>query len=81
MAMRLYRTKHKRTFTKNNFEKNLYKLMNNVVFGKIIENVRDRVDIKLLTQWEGRYGAEAMIAKSNFHSRSVFSEKLVAIEL
>ena len=42
-----------------------------------MENVRGRVDIrvrivKLLTQWEGRYGAEAMIAKSNFHSRSVF---------
>ncbi|XP_018393244.1 PREDICTED: uncharacterized protein LOC108772246 [Cyphomyrmex costatus] len=34
-----------------------------------------------LTKWEGRYGAEAMIAKPNFHSRSVFSENLVAIEL
>ena len=51
-----------------------------------MENVHGRVDIrvrivKLLTQWEGRYGAEAMIAKSNFHTRSVFSENLVAIEL
>ncbi|XP_018393386.1 PREDICTED: uncharacterized protein LOC108772361 [Cyphomyrmex costatus] len=46
-----------------------------------MENVRDRVDIKLLTKWEGRYGAKAMIAKPNFHSRSVFSENLVAIEL
>ncbi|KYN01444.1 hypothetical protein ALC62_07766 [Cyphomyrmex costatus] len=66
-----------RTLTKNDFEKNLYKLMNNAVFGKTMENVRDRVDVKL----EGRYGAEAMIAKPNFHSRSVFSENLVAIEL
>ncbi|KAG5319554.1 CCD39 protein, partial [Pseudoatta argentina] len=48
---------------------------------KTMENVRDRVDIKLLTQRKGRYGAETMIAKSNFHSRSVFSENLVAIEL
>jgi len=32
-------------------------------------------------RWEGRYGAEAMIAKPNFHSRSVFSENLVAIEM
>ncbi|XP_018365083.1 PREDICTED: uncharacterized protein LOC108762541, partial [Trachymyrmex cornetzi] len=55
--------------------------MNNAVFGKTIENVRDRVDVKLLTKWEGRYGTEAMIAKPNFHSRSVFSENLVAIEL
>ncbi|XP_067205398.1 uncharacterized protein [Linepithema humile] len=32
-------------------------------------------------QCEGRYGAEAVIAKPNFHSRSVFSENLIAVEL
>ncbi|KAG5329352.1 SETMR methyltransferase, partial [Acromyrmex charruanus] len=34
-----------------------------------------------ITKWDGRYGAEAMIAKLNFHSRSVFTENLIAVEL
>ena len=55
--------------------------MNNAVFGKTMENVRNHVDVKLCTKWEGRYGAEAMIAKPNFHSRSVFAENLIAVEL
>ncbi|XP_071643029.1 uncharacterized protein [Temnothorax longispinosus] len=70
-----------RTLAKNDFEKNLYKLMNNAVFGKTMENVRNHVDVRLVNHWEGRYGAEAMTAKPNFPSRSVFSENLVAIEM
>ncbi|XP_011057505.1 PREDICTED: uncharacterized protein LOC105147879 [Acromyrmex echinatior] len=55
--------------------------MNNAVFGKTMENVRNHVDVKLITKWDGRYGAEAMIAKPNFHSRSVFAENLIAVQM
>jgi len=70
-----------KTRATNNFEKNLYKLMNNAIFSKTMENVRNHIDVKLLTKWDGRYGAETMIAKPNFYSRSVFSENLIAVEL
>ncbi|KAG5323337.1 GVQW3 protein, partial [Acromyrmex heyeri] len=33
------------------------------------------------TEWDGQYGAEAMIAKPNFHSHSVFAEKLIIVEM
>ncbi|XP_011646532.1 uncharacterized protein LOC105433082 [Pogonomyrmex barbatus] len=71
----------RRTRTSNEFERNLYKLMNNAVFGKTMENVRDYVDVRLVTCWDGRYGTEALIAKPNFHSSSVFDENLMAVEL
>ncbi|XP_070170392.1 uncharacterized protein [Polyergus mexicanus] len=43
--------------------------------------LRNHSNVRLVTRWDGRYGAEAMIAKPNFHSRSVFAEDLVAVEL
>ncbi|XP_066585457.1 uncharacterized protein [Prorops nasuta] len=73
--------KRLRTESKNDFEKNLFKLMNNALFGKTMEKVRNRIDVKLATKWEGRYGAEALNSKLNFYSRTIFNENLVAIKL
>ncbi|KYM76962.1 hypothetical protein ALC53_12619 [Atta colombica] len=65
-----------RTCAKNDFEKNLFKLMNNEIFG--MENVRKHINAKLLTKWNG---TETMITKSNFHSCSIFVKNFIAVEL
>ncbi|KAL7298863.1 hypothetical protein TKK_0007973 [Trichogramma kaykai] len=66
---------------KSYIEKQQYKLCNNAIFGRTMENVRKRIDVKLVSSWNGRYGAEAQISKPNFHSRAIFDENLVAIQL
>ena len=45
------------------------------------KNECKRLDIKLVSKWEVRYDAEALIAKPNFHSRAIFVENLVAVQL
>ncbi|GFS74250.1 uncharacterized protein TNCV_1681811 [Trichonephila clavipes] len=66
-----------RTKSVNDFQKDYYKLMNNSIFGKTMENVR-RVDIRLCSTEEQ---ARKLIAKSNFNRRTIFSENLMAVHL
>ena len=67
-----------RTEAKNEFEKDFFKLMNNAVFGKTMENIRNRVDIKLVNNEKQ---AEKLSAKPNFKHCNIFSEDLVAIHM
>ena len=67
-----------RTKATNDFEKDFFKLMNNSVFGKKMENIRKRVDIKLCPN---ERKLEKLIAKPNFESRTIFAETLVAIHM
>ena len=67
-----------RTKAKNNFEKDFFKLMNNAVFGKTMENIRKRVDVKLVND---RVKARKLVAKPNFNHLNIFCEELVAIHM
>ena len=64
--------------SKNNFESNFFKLMNNSVFGKTIENIRKLTDIKLATTQEQ---VEKYIYQPNYVHRTTFSDSLVAIHM
>ncbi|KAG8233740.1 hypothetical protein J437_LFUL003810 [Ladona fulva] len=68
----------RRKSAKNEFEKDFYKLMNNAVFGKTMENVRKRINLELVTS-EKRL--DKLISKSTFLDRTIFTESLVAVHL
>lgn len=57
------------------------KLMNNSIFGKTIENVEKRTNVELLTHWENIGQQKGANTKNNFHSNSVFTDNLVAIQM
>ena len=67
-----------KTAATNDFEKDFFKLMNYSVSGKTMENIRNRVDIKLVTN---RKQAEKLSAKPNFYHCNIFCDDLVAIHM
>ena len=63
---------------KNDFERDFFKLMNNSVFGKTMENVRKHRDIKLVKTDKRR---NQLVSEPNYRTRKCFSENLLAIEM
>lgn len=61
---------------KNFFEKDFFKLVNNSVFGKTMENIRKRVDVKLVN---GRKRVEKLVAKFNYKFLTIFDENFIVV--
>ena len=62
----------------NDFGKAFFKLMNNAVFGKTIENVRNHRDIKIVTSVKRR---SILVSEQNYHSIKYISEDTLIIEM
>ena len=67
-----------RKHAKNDFEKDFFKLMNNSVFGKTMENVRNHRDIRLVTSDKRR---SIFASEPNYHSSKCISKDLMIIEM
>jgi hypothetical protein len=67
-----------RRLASNAFEKDFFKLMNNAVFGKTMENVRKHMNLKLVNE---RAKFRRMVSKPCFKSFNIISEDLVAVSM
>ena len=68
----------KRKNAMNSFEKDYFKLMNNSVFGKTMENLRKRCNVKLVTDSDKFL---RLASKPTYGSCKIFSENLVAVNM
>ena len=64
---------------KDDFSKDFYKLMNNAVFGKTMENVRRRVNIKLLRSREEKK-IKQLVAKPTYNRHVIFNDDLIGVQ-
>ena len=63
---------------KNDFEKDIFKLMNNAVFGKTMENERKHRDIKVVTTEMRR---NYLISEPNYYTKNFFAKNVLAVEM
>ena len=63
----------KRKHAKNSFEKDFFKLMNNSVFGKTMENLHKRVDVRLATDEKK---LDKLTSKPTYVSSKIFNENI-----
>ena len=66
----------KRKHVKNPFEKDFFQLMNNSVFGKTMENLLKRVDVRLVTNEKKLL---KLTSKPTYVSYKIFNKNLVAV--
>ncbi len=69
---------NKRAQSRNEFEKDFYKLMNNSVYGKTLENLLKRILVKLLANAND---LRKCTSKPNLKNVRIFDEDLVGVEL
>ena len=71
-----FKQSNKRRNAANSFEKDFFKLMNNSVFGKTMENIRKRISVKLVNDAKDYVRC---INKPSFVSQKIFSKNFIAI--
>ena len=67
-----------RTAARNDFEKELFKLASNAVYGKTMENVRNRINMRLVND---RKKKANLVKKINFKHATKFGEKIAAVHM
>jgi hypothetical protein len=66
-----------RSASKNAFEKNFFKLMNNSIYGKTMENLRNRVDVKLVSSEDDLL---KLVSSPCFQSHRIMNENLIVVK-
>ena len=78
MASYISKNTELRKTAANSFEKDFFKVMNNSVFGKTIENIRKRQNVVLV---DDRRKAAKLSTKPNFDPATIFDQNLIAVHM